>query len=310
MSEQSKASRSRRIPAVLGTLLAVVLVVCGAMLLTGRGQAGAGSAGVEGAAPEATATAASEGSAAAIPWQRGGVSSIDAIRAEDGGRTLAVTVQVAAAADGHGDARCARGLRGVVDTVEHGTVYVTITYESRSADRRSGCTVSRPATTRVRLPRPVGGQQVFLNSQVVFTARGAAAPALRRCGDLGCDPAPVGCTVASYEQAVADSDVPRHSMRDERGCDGRWLVLDISSPTGAACGDPGPDCDSHNRTTRWFYRAAADGWRAITTSNGAGCTAVRRAEPAFPEELCRGLAAVGGRAATGQPADGGTPTGR
>lgn len=236
-----------------------------------------------------------------MPWQQHGVSAIDAVRTEDGGRTLAVTVQVAAAAGGQGEAPCARGLRGVVDAVEHGTVYVTITYESRSADRRSGCTVSRPATTRVRLPRVLGDQRVALNNQEVFTARGATAPALRRCGDRGCDPAPVGCTVASYGQALAETDVPRHSTRQERGCDGRWLVLDISSPTGAVCGDPGPGCDSHSRTTRWFYRATADGWRAITTAGSAGCTVVRRAEPAFPQALCRGLAAVGGSAA-GRPA--------
>lgn len=48
-------------PAVLGTLLTVVLVVCGAMLLTGRGRAGEGSAGAEAAAPEVTASAALDG---------------------------------------------------------------------------------------------------------------------------------------------------------------------------------------------------------------------------------------------------------
>ncbi|MGP8298704.1 hypothetical protein ACTPOK_12285 [Streptomyces inhibens] len=295
-SGEPGAARGARVLTIVGALLAVVLVVCGAVLFTRGGHEEAKAAGRpdDGGTPQVTA-------AAAIPWQRGAPSSIDAVRTEGGGRTLAVTVQVAAAAGGPGEERCARGLRGVVDTVEHGTVYVTVTYESRSADRRSGCTVSRPETTRVRLPKAVGDQQVFINSQDVFTAHGAKAPALRRCDDLGCDPAPVGCTDASYQQALADADVPRHSQWDRRGCDGRWLVLDVSSRTGAACGDPGPGCVSGVRTTRWFYRATADAWRAITTTRTAGCAAVRRAEPAFPEALCAGPAALRDPSATGKP---------
>ncbi|MEZ0077509.1 hypothetical protein [Planotetraspora sp. GP83] len=93
----------------------------------------------------------------------------------------------------------------------------------------------------------------------------------------------------SYLQALRDADTPRHSTWNERGCDGRWLVLDISTGAGPVC-EAGVSCPAN--MTRFFYQATTTGWRVVTATRSAGCSAVRKAEPAFPTALCSELQAV------------------
>jgi len=113
---------------------------------------------------------------------------------------------------------------------------------------------------------------------------------LRRCGELGCHPAPTGCTSDSYVQAARDADAPEHSYHRERGCDRKWLVMDISINGGPVCEEPG-DCAGASRTTRYFYRATPTGWRVIAATTKPGCDDVLAAEPRFPRELCATLTA-------------------
>ncbi len=258
-----RAARTGRLAVrALGVTLALVLAAgCGSRAAT----VGGGS-----------------GDDAGPAWGEVGPSDITAVRLTDGGRALAVEFPVSAGAPD-----CARGAKGVVDTVENGTVHVRVTYESRASDTRSGCTGSEPGSATVPLPGPIGEQKVLVNSSYVFTATGAVPPALRRCGPRGCDPGPTGCTPGSYEQAMAGADSPKHAMWDLIGCDGSWLALDVSYPTGPVCGEAGPECRSHGRTVRWYFRATSEGWSAITSSVPTdGCTGVRRVEPRFPAAVC------------------------
>ncbi|OLZ63968.1 hypothetical protein AV521_37040 [Streptomyces sp. IMTB 2501] len=184
-----------------------------------------------------------------------------------------------------------RGLKAAVtDTVaEH--VWVQITFESPSGDRRSGCTGESTATARVRLPQPLGARDLIVDNDTTFTADGARPPALRRCGRLGCHPPATGCTTASYEQALIAVDAPEHAYRDAEHCDGRWLVLDFSWRTGPACGDDTKDSACTSRLgDRYFFRAERSGWQPVFESAAGGCEAVQRREPAFPTALCAGLA--------------------
>ncbi|MFF2041395.1 hypothetical protein ACFVVX_13265 [Kitasatospora sp. NPDC058170] len=260
------------------------LALIAALLLTACGSRAAPSGSVDGPGGDGSAVT----DTAEIPWTTVSPSAITAVRTTDGGRSLVVDFPVASGAP-----NCARGLKGEIQSVERGTVFVRITYETRSADRRSGCTQSEPSNIGVPLPGPLGDQLVSIDNTHLYTARGATPPALRECGQGGCDPAPVGCTDEAYGKAMAGADSPKHSTWRARGCDGRWLVLDISYPTGPVCGDPGSGCDSHPRSQRWFYRYQPTGWSVITAAGEPGCAAVQRAEPQFPTALCAKLPAPG-----------------
>lgn len=258
-----------------GTRTAVVLGAAVA-LLAGCGSETAGTdRGSAGAAPSATMPAA---------WTTVAPIRVDGVRTADGGRSLAVDAVVA---DGAGD--CVRGLRGDLDTVENGTVYVMVTYESPSLDRASGCTETQQVAATVRLREPLGSRTVMVNNRYVYTPDGATPPALRECGENGCDPTPPRCTSSSYRQAVNDTDIPEHTSWKERGCDDTWLVLDLSTRMGPACGDPGGGCTPSSVTQRWFYRAASSGWRPAATNGDAGCAGIRKILPELPERLCASL---------------------
>ncbi|KFG10030.1 MULTISPECIES: hypothetical protein [Streptomyces] len=252
--------------AVLGAAM-VVLVGCGSQT-------------AETAETEEAAT----GSGTASVWTLSAPIRIDGVRTADGGRSLVVDAEVP---DGARD--CVRSLRGELDTVEHGTVYVKVTYETRSQDQASGCTDTQRVKATVKLSEPLGSRKVMVNSMDVYTPVGATPPALRRCGENGCDPTPPRCTSSSYQQAVNDTDIPEHTSWEERGCDGTWLVLDLSTRMGAACGDAGDGCSSSGVSQRWFYRAASSGWRPVATSGDAGCAGIHRVQPELPEHLCASL---------------------
>ncbi|MDW8478135.1 hypothetical protein QBA57_00935 [Streptomyces scabiei] len=227
---------------------------------------------------------AATGSGTASVWTLSAPIRIDGVRTADGGRSLVVDAEVP---DGARD--CVRSLRGELDTVEHGTVYVKVTYETRSQDQASGCTDTQRVKATVKLSEPLGSRKVMVNSMDVYTPVGATPPALRLCGENGCDPTPPRCTSSSYQQAVNDTDIPEHTSWEERGCDGTWLVLDLSTRMGAACGDPGDGCSSSGVSQRWFYKAASSGWRPVATSGDAGCAGIHRVQPELPEHLCASL---------------------
>ncbi|MFF0274498.1 hypothetical protein [Streptomyces sp. NPDC004330] len=261
----------------LGAVLVAALAGCGSETAGTAGTVGtAGTAGATGTAGTATA--------AGTAWTRAAPMRIDGVSTADGGRSLVVDADVP---DGAGP--CVRDLSGRVDAVENGTVYVAVTFESPSQDRDSGCTGTRRVQAKVTMDEPLGSRTVMVNSRDVYTPDGATPPALRPCGENGCDPTPPRCTSSSYRQAVDDTDIPAHTSWDERGCDDTWLVLDLSTRMGPACGDPGDGCPSSAISQRWFYRAEPAGWRPVTMNRDAGCAGVHRTLPELPDRLCASL---------------------
>jgi hypothetical protein len=242
------------------------------------GACGTRVAGRDGTTPP-TATATGP-----FPWTTMQPSAVTGARLGEDRRTLSLDARVPSG--GH---PCVRDLKAVVSDTVPGTVWVQVTFSSPSSDRRAGCNQERVATTRVRLPEPLRDQKLIVDNYTQFTTDGARLPALRLCGRLGCHPPATGCTTASYEQALIAVDAPNHTYRDAEHCDGKWLVLDISWPTGPVCGAAGPGCSSR-LGDRWFLRAEHRGWVPIAHGTAGGCRDVHRVEPAFPTSLCASLA--------------------
>jgi hypothetical protein len=160
-----------------------------------------------------------------------------------------------------------------------------------------GCPPGPVRTVRIKLPAPLGHRQVILNHQETFWSAGATRLTLCSTAGTACQhpppwPPPASCTNASYGQAMGATYPPEHSDYDALGCDGRWLVLNVGWPGGAA-GCDGPSCHTGSTVTHWFFRASRQGWIAVATSLTAGCTRVHQAAPQFPAHLCAGLPAVG-----------------
>ncbi|ROQ66637.1 hypothetical protein EDD93_1045 [Streptomyces sp. 840.1] len=220
-------------------------------------------------------------------WQTFAPFRVTAARLADGGRALSVDVEV----PGNGKT-CARGLKAVVTSTSERTVWVQVTFSALTGDPHADCSKTAPGTAKVRLPSALGHRQLSVDNDTTFTADDADLPDLRLCGDLGCHPAPTGCTPASYDQAVAALDVPNHTSRGEEHCDRKWLVFDVSSLVGPACAEgEAPGCGA-SLGDRWFFRAEKKGWVPIARGTKAGCADVNRVEPAFPAALCAGLPAL------------------
>ncbi|MGQ4513056.1 hypothetical protein [Streptomyces sp. DW26H14] len=189
---------------------------------------------------------------------------------------------------------CVRGLRAVDTDGANGSVpgavHVQVTFSSPSGDMRSGCTKQVVATTRVTLPEPLGDRELVVDNDTQFTAAGAAPPALRLCGQLGCTPPATGCTPDSYDQALMAVDAPEHTYRDATDCRTPWLVVAFSWRTGPTCGGDtrDPACTSR-LDDRWFFRAGTSGWVPIANGAAGGCEAVHRVAPAFPSSMCGSL---------------------
>ncbi|MFE5792789.1 hypothetical protein ACFQ8C_09445 [Streptomyces sp. NPDC056503] len=260
---------------MLGAVLAI-LAGCGS-----RTAETAGTSDTVGTATEATGSATA--TATATAWTLAAPIRIDGVRTADGGRSLVVAAEVP---DGARD--CVRGLRGELETVENGTAYVRVTFESPSLDRESGCTGTQRVEATVKLGEPLGSRRVMVNSRDVYTPAGATPPALRKCGENGCDPTPPRCTPSSYRQAVDDTDIPDHTSWEERGCDDTWLVLDLSTRMGPVCGEADAGCSS-GVSHRWFYRAGTSGWRPVAMNGDAGCAGIHRVLPELPARLCASL---------------------
>ncbi|MYW63605.1 hypothetical protein GTY65_05870 [Streptomyces sp. SID8379] len=263
-----KSSGRPVIPSVAALLCAVAVLLLGAC---GTQKAGTG--------PNSTATP--------LRWTLAGPIGVTAARLADDRRTLSLDAEVP-----DGPRPCVRDLRAAVTSTSERTVWVQVSYNSPSGDRSSGCTRTKTVTVKVRLPEPLGHRVLNVDNFTDFTADGAEAPDLRPCGELGCHPAPTGCTPASYDQAVAALDVPNHTSRGTEHCDGKWLVFDVSSRMGPACPEgAGPGCGA-SLGDRWFFRAEKSGWDPVARGTKAGCTDVHRVEPAFPDALCADLPAL------------------
>lgn len=255
--------------AVLFCAVAVlVLGACGTQV-AGRG---------DGRSPASAATGP-------IPWTTMAPTAVTGVRLGDDHRTLLLDTNVPS-----GPHACVRDLKAVLTEPMTDLARIQVTFVSPSGDRASGCTRERTATAKVALPEPLGGREVVVNFDTVFTSDGAKPPALRLCGELGCNPPATGCTPGSYDQALLAVGAPAHTYRDSERCDGKWLVLDFSWRTGPACaGSSEPGC-SARLGDRWFFRAKKSGWKPIFRTSAGGCRDVQRKEPAFPTSLCASLA--------------------
>ncbi|MCP2342745.1 hypothetical protein [Actinomadura rupiterrae] len=210
------------------------------------------------------------------------------MRSEQGGQMLAVDFEVPAGRD------CYRNPQAAVIQSEAKFVRVNVLYQSLEDDsgrpikgcRAIGVPPKALATARAKLPAVLGKRTVVIgdSSEHQYAVASAGDGPLRRCGSDGCFPAPTGCTTSSYEQTVKHEDIPRHTWWDAH-CEGYWLVIDFSMPTGPVCGDPGT-CDSHPIGKRTFYRYSPAGWLAIASSKGKDCGNVLQVEPRFPRRLC------------------------
>ncbi|MFI6402615.1 hypothetical protein [Streptomyces sp. NPDC050548] len=257
--------------------MAAALCAVAVLLLGGCGTRVAGAA-------DSTGDPAPTGS---LPWTLSQPFKVTAAQLAADRRTLTLTAQVP-----DGKKPCVRALKAALTATSQQNMWVQITFTSPSGDKRSGCTGERTVSTHIRLPESLGSRQLIVDNDTQFTADGAKSPALRLCGELGCHPAPTGCTVRSYEQAMIAADAPEHSYRDAEHCDGKWLVIDFSWRTGPVCGDTTATpsgCTSH-LGDRVFFRAEPAGWKTITASSAGGCKVVQRVEPKFPTALCATLA--------------------
>ncbi|EDY42797.1 hypothetical protein [Streptomyces sp. SPB074] len=263
-------------PRVRALCAVVLLGALGVLLLGACGTERAGSAGAASAAESPS-------------WKTFAPFGVSAARLAEDRRTLTVDARVPG-----GGKTCARRLRAVVTDSTDRTVWVQVTFSALSGGSpRPDCRKTSTATATVRLPSPLGRRELSVDDDTTFTADGARPPALRRCGELGCHPAPTGCTPASYEQAVMALDVPRHTQRGETHCDGTWLVFSVSSRVGPACPKgTAPGCDA-SIGDRWFFHAAKSGWQPVARGTKAGCADVHRVEPGFPTALCADLPALG-----------------
>ncbi|SEO19469.1 hypothetical protein [Actinacidiphila rubida] len=267
-----------------GGVAAAVVAVAVGVLLAGCGtQVGTGTT-----VPTETATGP-------IPWVVGEPSFVTGARLGADHRTVTLDVQVA-----DGPRPCVRDLKAVDTDAAYGavpgTVHVQVTYSSPSGDRRSGCTKERGAQTRVTLPAPLGDNQLVVDDHTVFTADGAKPPALRLCGQLGCDPAPTGCTPGSYDQALLAVGAPEHTLRGDTDCRGTWMVMAYTWRTGPACsGETSLPACSSALGDRYFFRAETSGWVPIAEGAAGGCAVVQRKAPDFPTSMCKDLAPLSGK---------------
>ncbi|MZD05971.1 hypothetical protein GTW43_12865 [Streptomyces sp. SID5785] len=255
----------------------VALSVVGVLLLAACGTLRAGSGGDGATTPTESPR-----------WKTFAPFRVTAARLGDDGRALSVDAEVPG-----GGKTCARKLKAVVTDTSESTVWVQVTFSALEGGAPNpDCRKTSTATAKVRLPSPLGHRELTTDTHTAFTADGAHLPALRLCGELGCHPAPTGCTPASYDQAVMALDVPQHTSRGDEHCDGKWLVFDVFMRMGQACPEgAAPGCGA-GLNDRWFFRAEKSGWKPIARSTHAGCVDVHRIEPGFPAALCADLPAL------------------
>ncbi|MDQ0598811.1 hypothetical protein QF037_003156 [Streptomyces canus] len=246
-----------------------------------------GACGTETAGRGTSPSNAASPATSALRWTLSAPTRTQINGAEIGAdrRTVTITVDVPS-----GPNPCMRDLKAKLTEPVGNTVPVQVTFASPSGDRSYGCAKTTTARARVKLPEPLGDRELVVGYPgAVFTAEGARPPALRLCGDLGCTPPATGCTAPSYEQALKAVGAPAHTLRDAEHCDGKWLVLDFSWPTGPACGDQTDGVCMSRLGDRWFFKAGKSGWKSFFRTAEGGCQDVRDREPAFPTALCASL---------------------
>jgi hypothetical protein len=231
--------------------------------------------------------------AAAMPeWTTYAAEVVGVRRVDD----LSVVIEVSLPG---GASNCARDLH--TDMLQDrepdrpDTIYANVVFSSAGASVHGGCPQQVKAEVTMRVNDPVR-DRVFM-----FNAMGPGwaldGDRYRKCDDiLGCYPPADHCDPVWIDQAVFQLDVPvKHirGVRDVRGCDGTWLVVDVNPAVGdCPPADGESPCTVPPRTTRWFMHFSGKTWDQLTGAKVGGCAPVRAVRPDFPGSLCENLPAV------------------
>ncbi len=184
---------------------------------------------------------------------------------------------------------CARNPHVVSLEEERGQLFVNVVIDSARSHVQGACPGRETLTWTLTVPTPVTGKAVMFNTDDLWAPDDGG---YRRCDDqLGCHPPADHCSPVWLDAVVSRMDVPRHSFRDTRHCDQRWLVMDINVNAGQCGAGPRPGCSVPPSVTRWFLRFD-NGWRELTGSRRPGCADVREVEPRFPTRICAKLPPV------------------
>lgn len=252
------------------TVSAAVAACGAAVLLAGCARPGPLGAGASGApSPADWTTFAAE---------------VTGVRPGPAPQALVIDVSLPAGAEG-----CARNPRTDMYTEENNTIYANVVVDSARAGVHGGCPGAAAAVVMLTAPGPIGDRVVVLNQQ----AWARTGDAYRRCAaDIGCHPPADHCDPSWQLAAFNGLDVPRHAARDVEHCDQQWMVMVVDLNT-AQCGAGGrPGCSAPPSVHRYFLRFRDGAWQDFAQTQAGGCDAVRRADPAFPDELCRTLPPV------------------
>ncbi|WP_153033236.1 hypothetical protein [Amycolatopsis sp. YIM 10] len=182
---------------------------------------------------------------------------------------------------------CAGEPRVEMLTEENDTVYANVVVSGRG-----DCAGRKAAEVVLRTPGPLGARPLMLNSMDVW---GPSGGGYARCDEqLGCLPPEDHCAEAWIDKTVYGMDVPvkrLHGVRDVRGCDGDWLVLDIDRSAGDCPPAEGASpCTAGGQASRVFFEWR-DGWSSFAGSRQAGCADAHAVRPEFPAALCASLGA-------------------
>lgn len=221
-------------------------------------------------------------------WSTFTADVVDVRRTDE--RSLSLVVELPA-----GEATCGRDAR-----VEHvqddlpdrpDTIYANVVYSAVPAEFGE-CSERRTTEVPLKVSAPLGDRMLLFNSRnPAWTPDGDH---YRLCDDLlGCHPPEDPCDPVWIDQAVYHLDVPvkrLRSVREVRGCDGMWLVLDVNPAVGG-CPPDGGDCEPGGDVARWFLRFSGEGWETVLRTAEAGCAGLESRFADFPVELCANLAA-------------------
>ncbi|MBO3741778.1 hypothetical protein [Actinoplanes flavus] len=212
-------------------------------------------------------------------------ATVTGVSAGPGDRTVTVRVAALAGPDG-----CSRNVRVADTQEENGTVFVSVTEESRLSSVHGACPGSTPVTVTVTSAAPFAGRIVTVNQQP-WSLRGGV---YTRCdAELGCNPPADHCDATWTRAAVRGLDVSRHSAGTVESCDSRWLVMTVPDDPAACGAEVRPGCEVNTAVRRYFLRQTGSGWSLVARTEAAGCAAIRKADASFPRARCADLPAPG-----------------